>query len=131
MERNCKNCNKPFKISGHAWNKLFCKNSCRVEYVGFKGNYQGVPVASVGAIAELEVSADLLKKGYAVFRSVSPACSCDLIAMKDRKVLRVEVKTGYQNKDGKIQSNKPKQTDYDILAIVLHQKSIIIYRPTI
>lgn len=77
------------------------------------------------------VSADLLKKGYSVFRSVSPSCSCDLIAMKDKKVLRVEVKSGYKNKDGKIQSQKGKQVDYDILAIVLHKENIILYKPAI
>lgn len=131
MERICKNCSKPFKVSGNAWNKLFCTKACRVEYVGFKGAYKGISAASVGAIAELAVSADLLKKGYAVFRSVSPSCSCDLIAMKGKKVLRVEVKSGYQNKDGRIQCAKPKQVNYDILAIVLHQKDTIIYKPTL
>jgi hypothetical protein len=47
----------------------------------------------VGAIGELIVAADLLKKGYHVFRSCSPSCPCDLAILKDEKLFRVEVKT--------------------------------------
>lgn len=40
---------------------------------------------------------DLLSRGYEVFRSVSQACSCDLIAMKNRRLLRVEVRMAARN----------------------------------
>ena len=50
---------------------------------------------TTGAMSELCVAVDLMKKGYAVFRALSPACFCDLIAIKDGKSLNVEVKTGY------------------------------------
>ena len=39
-----------------------------------------VSPATRGAIAELRVATDLLARGYHVFRSVSPASPCDLIA---------------------------------------------------
>lgn len=36
----------------------------------------------------------LLRQGYEVFRSVSPNCTCDLIACRDGETLRVEVRVG-------------------------------------
>ena len=63
---------------------------------------------SKGAFGELIVSADLLKQGFHVFRSVSPNCPCDLVAMDELgRVSRVEVKSskpsapqiGYCNSD--------------------------------
>ncbi len=46
-------------------------------------------------MSELLVSVDLMKKGYSVFRSISPACFCDLIAIKEGEIMKVEVRTGY------------------------------------
>ena len=46
-----------------------------------------------GAISELYTSCDLLRKGYEVFRSLSPASSVDLIAIRDSRVIFVEVRT--------------------------------------
>jgi hypothetical protein len=54
---------------------------------------------TVGAIAELAVCHDLLRRGYAVFRSVSPNCYCDLIARRQTAVLHVEVRTGYTHRE--------------------------------
>jgi hypothetical protein len=48
----------------------------------------------VGAIAELIVAVDLAKKGYEVFRSLSPACSSDLVAIKNKTKITIEVRTG-------------------------------------
>jgi len=46
-----------------------------------------------GAASELIASAYLLSRGFAVFRSVSPTCPCDLIVMIGDSLLRVEVKS--------------------------------------
>jgi len=40
----------------------------------------------------------LLRQGYEVFRSVSPHCSCDLLAYKAGKTVRVEVRVGRVNR---------------------------------
>jgi hypothetical protein len=40
---------------------------------------------------------DLMKLGYEVFRALSPACSCDLIALGPAGALRIEVRTGYRS----------------------------------
>lgn len=47
-----------------------------------------------GTISELVVAADLMRKGYEVFRALCGQSSCDLIAMKGGEFQRVEVKTG-------------------------------------
>lgn len=56
-----------------------------------------VPSGSIGAMSEMFVSAELLRRGYAVFRSLSPSCFCDLIVYKDKQPLTMEVRTGYLN----------------------------------
>lgn len=56
-----------------------------------------------GAIAELRVEADLLARNFHVFRSESPACPCDLIAMRDGVCVKIEVRTvTYLDKNGDI-----------------------------
>jgi hypothetical protein len=66
---------------------------------GGKQRFNGLAASTVGAISELAVCADLLSKGYDVFRSVSPAAPCDLIAQKEGKLIRVEVKTNASKPD--------------------------------
>lgn len=60
----------------------------------------GLSIGTTGAIGELRVSVDLLIKGYEVFRAVSHSCSCDLIAIKQSRALRIEVRTTSYRKDG-------------------------------
>lgn len=49
--------------------------------------------ANMGTLSELVISADLLARGYHVFRAVSPACPFDLVIYKNGRLQRVEVKT--------------------------------------
>lgn len=89
------------------------------------------PSGTTGAIAELIVCADLLKRGFEVFRSVSPSCSCDLAIMKDKKLVRVEVTTGYVTAGGKI--THPKQPQhfhkFDLLAVYVTALGTVNYVP--
>lgn len=56
---------------------------------------KATPTGTIGAIAELAVCAELLRLGYAVFRAVSPACYCDLLAVgSDGCVRHIEVRSG-------------------------------------
>jgi hypothetical protein len=82
----------------------------------------------VGAISELLVCADLLKKGYEVFRAVSQHCSCDLAILKDKALVRVEVRTAFMNGKGELNYAKPKPEKSDVLALVLKDGNIF-YRP--
>jgi predicted AAA+ superfamily ATPase len=54
---------------------------------------QGVSNDTAGAISEMVAAADLMRKGYEVFRAVNPGSPCDLIAMKDGWFLRIQVRT--------------------------------------
>src|SRR5260370_3813363 len=64
------------------------------------------------------LSVDLLAKGWEVFRAVSPACSCDLIAAKGGTLLRIKVRTRRKYPTGKVYY--PAQNiRADLIAIVL------------
>lgn len=85
-------------------NQKICSDACRKGWYGRYSPVNGVkiPSGTVGAISELVVCSDLLKTGYSVFRSVSPSCFCDLIAIRDGVVKKIEVRTGYRGVNGKI-----------------------------
>ena len=87
---------------------------------------------TIGAIAEIQVCADLMKRGYHVFRAISPSCHCDLVAYKTGETLyRIEVKKGQRSRDGSLYlpSFTPEYAErYDILALV-DDVGIIRYIP--
>jgi len=59
----------------------------------------GEPIApaTAGAIGELRVCADLMERGFEVFRALSQARhSCDIVALRNGLMLRIEVRTGTQ-----------------------------------
>lgn len=95
----CKNCGTPFK-GRH--NRIYCSKEClpsrtRVEPHGINDN---VANGTVGAISELLVCADLMKKGWEVFRALSPHSNSDVLALRDGLLLKLEIRTGmYYNKD--------------------------------
>ena len=117
----CFGCKKNFMDSAK---KKYCSKKCRTDHTRSmyrtKNMSLNVCSATVGAIGELRVCADLLLKGYNVYRSVSPACGCDLAAIKENKFYRVEVTTGYFDYKGEIINNKKyaDSSKFDIVAIV-------------
>ncbi|SRR6266481_7253395 len=92
----CLVCDKQFESK---WQRTkTCSLEChRTRIRKIEGRFadEYIPNGSVGALAELVVSADLLSKGFSVFRALSPSCFCDLIAVKGNKSLKIEVRTGY------------------------------------
>lgn len=74
----------------------------------------------LGAGHELKVAADLMYRGYYVFRSLSPQCPCDMVALggTDGRLLRIEVKG---------RTFICKNTRFDILANVVN--GVITYTP--
>jgi hypothetical protein len=86
--------------------------------------------SDLGALAELQVSADLLRRGFHVFRAVSPAASCDLVAMRGEEILRIEVKSARRYACG-VQYNNPKdRSRFDVLALAVEGEGIE-YRPSL
>lgn len=117
----CETCGDLFV--GNRKDAKFCSSKCRAGKMA--GEFKGISMGTVGALNELRVCVDLLSKGYDVFRSVSPNCPCDLVAAKNGRLLRVEVRT-VRGTDEKIYLTKPDPSRYDILAMVLPSK--ILYQ---
>ena len=55
---------------------------------------------NIGAKNELVVAADLIEKGFNVFRSLTPNAPFDLVAYRNKRLYRIEVKTAKLNSDG-------------------------------
>lgn len=79
-----------------------------------------------GAISELLVAADLLERGYEVFRAVSQSCSCDLVATKPNVFLSIEVRTGKRLLHGNLNHSR-NNVRAMILAVVCHNEDDMIY----
>ena len=115
------------------YNHKYCSKKCKKDDYN-KNNLtysnSGLSTGKIGAVGELKVCIDLLSRGYEVFRSVSQACSCDLVILSDSKAHRVEVRTAVRNNmTGTISVSRPKPERYDILALVFNDTNEIIYQP--
>ena len=84
----------------------------------------------LGALGELLASADLMKRGFEVYRAISPASSCDLCVIKNSRKYSVEVRTGHRTADGKIATMRAK-VRADFLAVVLHYENTVVYEPSL
>ena len=97
--------------------------------MGCKGYHKGLltsNTASEGALGEMLVVADLMCKGYQVFRAVSPSADFDLIVLKGGELKRVEVTKGNMRNGKLTWPAHPRPRD--ILAVWLVDKTII-YSP--
>lgn len=131
MPSICQHCGIPFKRvnPGH---QTFCSKKCRVldyrQKSYEKSPYQHLNTGMIGAINELLVAADLTLNGLHVFRATSQACPYDLIVEYQNQLLRIQVKQGYKNKTTGNIADPPCKSDYDVLALVFYDRSVI-YRP--
>lgn len=80
--------------------------------------------AKRGAVSELRVTIDLTERGYEVFKSINPSCSCDIAILKNGSLLRVEVTTGRFTQNGSLIYPKHAKENFDILAVVLPSNEI-------
>lgn len=99
--RKCVNCASVFMGKG---NQRFCNYKCSSTYIKKRKTTYDLPTGTIGAMAELVVSVDLMKQGYDVFRALSPSCDCDILAIRDGELHKYEVRTGqyYENNNGGI-----------------------------
>lgn len=89
-----------------------------------------IPSGTVGAISEYIVVTHLLKKGYAVFHASSPSCFCDIVAIKNKKTIYIEARTGYTNLDGTMTfpvAIRENQGKPDIFAVVDRNTSEVYF----
>lgn len=118
--RACSNCGSEFQPRMST--QRLCSNHCReVFYKGQHADPEGekIPSGTVGAVTELVIAADLMRKGWHVFRALSPACFCDLVAYKDGQHRFIEVRTGTRLADGRLFFPKKiagGATEYGVLA---------------
>lgn len=132
-DRRCarEECGKEFRSARQQ--QLYCTSLCANAMRKAKWRKEnppsGLPTPTTGAIAELIVSVDLMKRGFSVFRAMSSACHCDLAVLKNRRLCRVEVKTVYRGVSGKPVRPECDGDKFDVLAMVLPGE--IIYDPSI
>ena len=127
MQRKCAQCDKP--LPSNRWR--FCAYECKKAFLSAqyrKNNpFLGTSPGTTGAISELRVAIDLMSKGYNVFRALSPNSPCDLAILKDKQLLRIEVRTSHLTKSGIPYRSKGDGSLADIWAWVTSQD--IIYEP--
>jgi len=90
-----------------------------------------------GCVHELIVAVDLMKRGFQVYKSMSPASSCDLVIEKGERLIRVEVSTCRLRKSPTLnktiiyhcKAGKFKENVFDILALVDVDSGKIYYSP--
>lgn len=130
----CQNCGGDISEERLKRKAVFCKTACRKakelkDYKTRNTHHDGLSPIVIGEMSSLQIAADLLKKGYSVFKALSP-CSCPLIIMKENILLRVKTRTGILNKEGKVFFSQPEnKNDYDILAVITNGN--ITYEPEI
>lgn len=91
----------------------------------------GLSPGTVGAIAELVIAVDLMKKGYEVFRAMSPSASCDLLVCKGGKFLRIEAKTATRQVNGAIVHGSHDPANSDAVALYDRLTETVLYRPAL
>lgn len=126
----CLHCGKPLDQFRANRNAKYCSKTCSKlawEEVSATSLYKDLSPSTVGTLHELMVACDLIKKGYHVFRALSPSCDCDLAILKNRNLIRIEVTTGYYSPNGKLFYPKHCSTRFDIIAVVTEKG--IVYTP--
>lgn len=90
-----------------------------------------------GNVGELAVAKDLTARGYSVFVELGDLSKIDLIAVKEEKLIRIQVKTVWDSSDGAVgitsKSSGPgykyyyTSRDIDIIAVYVADRDDIIY----
>jgi hypothetical protein len=89
---------------------------------------KSTPPATVGAIGELYVSIWLMRNGWDVYRALSPAASCDIAAIKEKRLYRFEVRTGYRNRAGRVCYPK-KSIRAENIVVVIYPEPELVFLP--
>ncbi len=116
MENTCIVCGKSFKADRRHY-KYCSKQCCKYAHCP-PDSERGISKGTIGAIHELQVSVDLLRLGWEVFRAVSPNASCDLIACKGDRAVKVQVtKARISPITGNVSYDSHDGENFDVLAI--------------
>ena len=125
----CLNCKKKFSTSNSL--TKYCSYDCKNIYHRANDDTGGMrkllSSGTIGAISELIISNDLLRRGYAVFRSLSPSCYCDLIAVKNNKKYEIEVRTAFESHNNILNFPKKANGKNVIFAVYVRNRDKIRY----
>lgn len=123
-DKTCKRCNKPFSTKFKK--QIYCAIKCqRPQHYGkVKGIDPTVPPGTVGAISELMIAADLMSRGYQVFRCLSPHSFCDLVAFKGDECRKIEVRSGIYNEKRQLRFPTDSQGAEEFGVYVPEDKSV-------
>lgn len=120
----------PSRIESHP-SIMFCSPACQREFhiPNRAKERKLIPKGDLGSVSELLVCADLINRGFMVFRVVHPHSPFDLIAVPRKNPtqrIAIEVKTGYKLRNGQIYHAKPtqKQEVADFLAIAFPSNEV-------
>ena len=134
LTKKCARCSKEFVARSYATAIKYRSHQCRKEVAATKhNNVRGkLPrsTGTVGAYSELLACADLIDRGFDVFRAISQSSPCDLIAIWDGNSLRIEVRTAYLTANGEVRChrNRGEEHRYDVLAMVAPDRTVT-YEP--
>jgi len=136
-ENVCIHCGKliEWKANGPKQIRKYCNRKCgdahyKTINLSLSSEYD-LSTNTVGTMAELLVCYDLSLQGWEVFRAVSPSASCDMLIMKNGRLLRIEVRTGTRTMSGRLNYPKTKRDNErsDLIAVVIHKERSITYLP--
>jgi hypothetical protein len=141
-ERRCAKCGTTISAGRFRRHALYCTKACRqsvvndlhaarmqagVEYAPINGNM-------VGAIGELQVATDLLKRGFLVFRNVASSGFADMVAVNplDMSVRFIDATTGTCS-PATGQLNHPVKPDKRLthVAVVVRGTNEVVYKPAL
>ena len=118
--------------------RIFCSKKCKQQeiserYAALNQRSLSLSCGTVGALSELLAAAELMRQGYEVFRALSPSCSCDLAVLLEKRLLRVAVRTGHRNIQGRLDAavNESEVHRHDVLAIVDLTENKVEFRPAL
>jgi len=125
---SCAACRGDISAARQRKHAVYCSDACM--RAGNRRAYREAnpkrpfTTATTGAIHELLVSADLLQRGFAVFRALSASCPCDLAVLQGDRLLRVEVTSGVYQKGGGVNYPPHPPDRFDVLAVVTRDQRI-------
>ncbi len=123
----CKGCGVQFKGK---ITQLYCSKKCSSNRSAKRGDFTGLATGTMGALSELLICADLMKRGWEVFRALSPHSNCDVLALKNGILLKLEIRTGwyYELSDGTLKLVYPTvKTTGKHVAVITHFDGKIHY----
>jgi len=137
--RLCAHCNNPIPAKRNRHNNArYCSIECkdiagRIRLGNLRPGGPQTGRHTHGTINELLAAADLMRRGYDVYRALCFNSRCDLVAIRGEVILRVEVKTGRYNSAGVGKAmgiHKGQREHCDSIAAVFADGAIL-YEPPI